>query len=105
MISIDEARSCILARTWVSAPVSLSLVDAVGLVLAEPAVSDIDSPPYDKALMDGYAVRAGEAPGCGAEWEVVERIMAGQVPTQPLRQRICSGILPIWTTGVIPLTG
>ena len=108
MISIDEARSCILARTWVSAPVSLSAVDAVGLVLAEPAVSDIDSPPYDKALMDGYAVRAGEAPGCGAEWEVVERIMAGQVPTQPLRPGTAAQImtgapLPSGADAVVPV--
>ena len=32
---------------------------ALGLVLAEDIVSDLDMPPYDKALMDGYAVRVG----------------------------------------------
>ena len=35
----------------------LPLGEAAGLVLAEDIVSDVNSPPYDKALMDGYAVR------------------------------------------------
>src|SRR5262249_55207559 len=39
---------------------------ALGQMLAEDIASDIDVPPYDKAMMDGYAVRsqdlsAGEA--------------------------------------------
>ena len=85
MISIDEARSRILARTWKNAPVSLPVTEAVGLVLAQPASSDIDSPPHDKALMDGYAVLAADVPRRGVELEVGERIVAGQVPTQSLR--------------------
>src|SRR5262245_10287901 len=34
----------------------------LGRVLAEDVASDLDVPPYDKALMDGYAVRAADLP-------------------------------------------
>ena len=32
--------------------------NAIGRVLAEDVFSDIDVPPYDRAKMDGYAVKA-----------------------------------------------
>ena len=47
---------------------------ALGLVLAEEIVCDLDSPPFDKAMMDGYAVRAGDA----EELSVIEEVLAGQ---------------------------
>lgn len=93
MISIDEARSRILARSWQNAPVSLPVAEAVGLVLAQSVASDIDSPPHDKALMDGYAVRSTDVQRRGVELEVVERIMAGQVPTQSLRPGTAAQIM------------
>ena len=34
-------------------------------VLAQPIVSDVDTPPFDKALMDGYAVRSSDITGEG----------------------------------------
>ena len=82
MISIDEARSRILRGPGQNTPVSLAGAEAVGLVLAQPAASDIDSPPHDKALVDGYAVRSADVQRRGVELEVVERIVAGQVPTR-----------------------
>ncbi len=84
MISIDEARARILARTWKNPPESRPADQSVGLVLAEPAVSDIDSPPYDKAMVDGYAVLASDVRHGGVELEVVEVIVAGQVPARPV---------------------
>ena len=43
-----------------------SLDDALGLVLAEDIASDVDSPPHDKSLVDGYAVVAADlADGTG----------------------------------------
>jgi len=56
----------------------------VDLVLAEDVVSDLDMPPWDKSLMDGYAVRAADLPegrGCLA---VVEEVTAGQTPQRPV---------------------
>ena len=56
-----EACSRILALAEPGEPIEVSLVDALGLVLAEPAVADVDLPPFDRASTDGYAVRAAEA--------------------------------------------
>ncbi len=42
-------------------PIEVSLVDGLGLVLAEDAVADVDLPPFDRASTEGYAVRASEA--------------------------------------------
>src|SRR4051812_35371658 len=41
--------------------IEVSLAEAVGLVLAEPAVADVDLPPFDRAASAGYAVRSTEA--------------------------------------------
>jgi molybdopterin molybdotransferase len=57
-----EACSRILALAEPLEPIEVSLVDALGLVLAEDAVADVDLPPFDRASTEGYAVRAFEAP-------------------------------------------
>ena len=41
-------------------------------------------PPYDKAMMDGYAVRAADLAGGRGELAVVEEVMAGQTPRLPV---------------------
>jgi molybdopterin molybdotransferase len=56
-----EARSKILALAEPGSPIEVSLLDALGLVLAEDAVADVDLPPFDRASTEGYAVRAPEA--------------------------------------------
>ena len=56
-----EARSKVLALAEPGGPIEVSLVDALGLVLAEPAIADVDLPPFDRAASEGYAVRAVDA--------------------------------------------
>ena len=60
MLTVDEALDRILHEVTPPSPVDVSLHDALGLVLAENVVSDTDSPPFDKSMMDGYAVRQGD---------------------------------------------
>jgi molybdopterin molybdotransferase len=54
--------------------------ELLGQVLAEDVVSDIDMPPFDKSLMDGYAIRSSDLSNGKAELEVVEELTAGQTP-------------------------
>src|SRR5262249_17901829 len=54
--------------------------DVLGRVLAEAVASDLDMPPFDKALMDGYAVRAADLGGGRAVLPVAAEVMAGQTP-------------------------
>src|SRR6266849_2378643 len=59
MLSVSEAQSLVLAkaRALSAAPAPISH-ELLRQVLAEDVVSDIDMPPFDKSLMDGFAVRS-----------------------------------------------
>ncbi len=81
MLDVPLARATVLRHAHRREPVRTA--PAVGRVLAEDVASDVDSPPFDKALMDGYAVRADDARP-GAELRVVEEIAAGAMPSKTL---------------------
>jgi molybdopterin molybdotransferase len=85
MLSVSEAQSLVLAKAHVlsAAPVPLSY-ELLGQVLAEDVVSDIDMPPFDKSLMDGYAVRSADLSDGKALLTVVEELTAGQTPKRAL---------------------
>jgi molybdopterin molybdotransferase len=57
MISAEEAIGLVLSHARPRAPERLTLAGARGLVLAEAVVADRDFPPFDRATMDGFAVR------------------------------------------------
>src|SRR5262249_8060934 len=59
----------------------------MGCVLAEDVVSDLNMPPFDKAMMDGFAVRTVDFRDGRAELTIVEEIPAGKAPTRPLAER------------------
>lgn len=84
MLTIDEAFNRLLATVAPLESVTLPLSDCLGMTLAEDVVSGIDSPPFDKSLMDGYAIRSTDLNDGTAVLQVVEVITAGQVPTKPI---------------------
>ena len=85
MIPESDARSMIADRSRRLSTVRCELPQALGLVLAEDVESDIDSPPYDKALVDGYAVSAQDFVNADSEsrtaLRVLEEVTAGRNPT------------------------
>jgi molybdopterin molybdotransferase len=58
MLSIDDALNIILENTPFLAEKHIALTEAEGYFLRRDALSDLDLPPFDRARMDGYAVRA-----------------------------------------------
>lgn len=67
-----------------AAPVSprvqrVHLRKALGRRLAEDITSDRDYPPFDKAVMDGYAIRATDVNIAGVGLRVVDTVAAGVV--------------------------
>lgn len=81
MLSVSDAQAIVLRHAEALPPVTTPLnTAALGLVLAENVASDVDSPPYDKALMDGYAVRSADLPTGSGTLAVTEEITAGQTP-------------------------
>lgn len=67
MISVEEALAEILSHVRPLDPERVAVLDALGRVLAEEIVSDIDIPPFDNSAMDGYAVRAADVAGASPE--------------------------------------
>jgi molybdopterin molybdotransferase len=67
------------------------LADAAGGVLVEPVVADRDLPPFDRAQMDGYAVRAGEV-GRVEAFGVAGSIAAGEPPSLHIGPGQCAAI-------------
>lgn len=61
--SVDAARAAMLAETPRLAAEPVALADAIGRVLAEPVAARRDQPPFHASAMDGWAVRAADAPG------------------------------------------
>lgn len=82
MLTVDEALQRVLAAASPRAAVEVAASDALGLVLAEDVSSDVDSPPYDKSIVDGYAVHSGDLASGAAELEILEEVTAGDVPQQ-----------------------
>src|SRR5690606_11009971 len=105
MLSVDEALAAIAPHVHPLAPVERPLSDALGLVLGEDITSDIDSPPYDKAMMDGFAIIADDT---SAERAITADIMAGDAATGEVTPgtaiRIMTGApIPTGATAVIPV--
>ena len=85
MLEVPEAQAIVLRHARPLAPQPTPLTPAaLGLVLAEDMASDLDMPPYDKAMMDGYAVRSADLAAGAATLDVIEEIIAGRTPTKTL---------------------
>ena len=61
MLRIEDALQIILDNTPLLGEEDIALTDAIGRLLRCDAVSDLDLPPFDRARMDGYALKAADA--------------------------------------------
>jgi molybdenum cofactor synthesis domain-containing protein len=74
MIPVPEAIRIIEEQTPRLPPETVALAQARGRVLAGDVIADTDLPPFDRAMMDGYAVRATDTEGASAGAPVRLRI-------------------------------
>ena len=58
MITVDEALDKILSRIEPLGFEKVSILEALGRVIAEDIYANRDIPPFDNSGMDGYAVRS-----------------------------------------------
>jgi molybdopterin molybdotransferase len=79
-LSVDEALERILSRIEPLERIEVALVDALGSILADPAVADRDVPPFRNSAMDGYAVRGSDVRAAGARLRVIGSVAAGAMP-------------------------
>ena len=93
MLEVAEALDEVLRRAKPLAPTETPLSHSVlGRTLATDARADVDSPPFDKSLRDGYAVHAADCNSVNAELRVVAEIAAGMAPTAPIHRGDCARI-------------
>jgi molybdenum cofactor synthesis domain-containing protein len=88
-ISLEEARQLIAeACKPIERTERLRLVDANGRAAAADVQSTRDVPPFARAGMDGYAVRAEDTFGANRyepkTLRVIDKVYTGEVPTKPV---------------------
>ncbi len=74
MTTIADARTLVLREVSPKEPIRITCAQAVGRVLAEDVLADVDSPPHRKSLVDGYAVRAVDTKSGDAKLHVIEEV-------------------------------
>jgi molybdopterin molybdotransferase len=105
-IDPDRALEIILESTQPLPPSSIPVENACDLVLAEPLVSDRDYPPFNKAMMDGFAVSCEDA---GKTVSIAATVAAGDAgsgaPVSPGKSvEIMTGApCPVGTEAVVPV--
>jgi molybdopterin molybdotransferase len=77
MITVDQALEIILSRVERLGVETISLERAHRRVLAQEVFADMDLPPFDRARMDGYALRSQDASVAPCTLKVIGEIAAG----------------------------
>src|SRR5438067_9232747 len=77
MIPVAEAIDIVLAQTSALPVESVAISELIGRILAEDIVADTDLPPFDRAQMDGYAVRTANVADTPARLKIVGESAAG----------------------------
>jgi molybdenum cofactor synthesis domain-containing protein len=78
MLSVSEAINIVKEQARALPPEEIELVSALGRVLAEDVIADTDLPPFDRAQMDGYALRAADCENVPARLRVAGEAAAGR---------------------------
>ena len=96
-IALGEAKDIIAAATTpLDRTEQVALADARGRVLARDVTAPADVPPFARAAMDGYAVRAADVSGASRDTPVrlrrIETIYTGQMPVEVVAAGLCSEV-------------
>src|SRR5438067_74043 len=78
MIPVSEAIGIVREKTAPLEVERVEIADAMGRILAEDVYADCDLPPFDRAQMDGYAVRSEDLREVPARLRVVGEAAAGR---------------------------
>ena len=99
MITVDQALAITLKRVEPLGSEAVPLEEALGRVLAQDIIADIDLPPFDRARMDGFAVRSADLTTSPTTLRIIGEIAAGATFQGVLRQ---GEALKIFTGAPLP---
>lgn len=121
-LTVQQASQMVLAHCFPAPAAVVSLQDALGLCLAADICTSSDSPRFDKAMMDGFAVStqavstqtgsiaavAEAGAGQQIEFDVIDTATAGQASSHSVGPRTAVRImtgaqLPVGADCVVPI--
>jgi len=96
-IALERARALLLsAAVPIDRVERVALDEADGRVAAADVTAPADVPPFDRAAMDGYAVRAEDTFGTGRQdprvLAMVEKVLTGEMPSKAISPGECAEI-------------
>ncbi len=112
MLNVSDAVDAVLSETHLTPLETVSIENSAGRILAGEILASHDSPPFDKSLMDGFAVASssfeGQPDDGTIRMEVVATLTAGQqcqlAVSRRTAIRIMTGaILPAGADCVVPI--
>ncbi|HEV8587275.1 MAG TPA: hypothetical protein VGQ72_00255, partial [Pyrinomonadaceae bacterium] len=77
MISVSQAVKIVLSSVTPLPEEKIALEDSLGRILQQDIIADTDLPPFDRAQMDGYALRAADVANTPARLRIVGESAAG----------------------------
>jgi molybdopterin molybdotransferase len=78
MIPIFEALKIIERETHSLGTETIDLADAVGRILAEKVIADMDLPPFNRSQMDGFAVKSKNTKDAPVRLKIIGESVAGK---------------------------
>ena len=84
MESLEVVQARVRDAIPAASPATVSVRDALGLVLAADVIAGEAVPPFANTAMDGYAVRAADTADAPVRLHVVGDLPAGYAPTTPV---------------------
>ena len=114
MIDLEVALAHVVANARLLPPRRVRLEEGRGRRLVAAIVADVDSPPWDRSMMDGFAVRSADmVDGAGGSaapvsLDVVVDLAAGDASTLTIRPGSCARIMtgapvPAGADAVVPI--
>jgi molybdopterin molybdotransferase len=89
--TVDAALAWLDAQLQPLASEMVSLMNAAGRVLAAPVISDVDVPGFDRATMDGYALKADSTEGATSYTRLPLRVIGNSMPGSPFEGCVSAG--------------
>jgi molybdopterin molybdotransferase len=88
---VEDVLHLLSRRVRPLSPESIRLEEASGRVLAQDIVSDVAVPSFERAAMDGYALRAEETYGAGSYNPLDLAIVGESLPGRPFSEAVRTG--------------
>lgn len=103
LVEIEQARRMILEAVRPLPAASVELDAALGRVLAEDVIAEDPVPGFDNSAMDGFAVRAADLAGAGADAPVTLAVVGESRAGRPCTRELRGGeAIAISTGAMIP---